>query len=223
MDRRQLAAAIDHTLLRADASREELLELCRTAAERGFHSVCVNSGAAGFCREALGGSPVVVAVTVGFPLGGSGIDSKVFEAQSAIARGAGEIDYVADLGAVKSGLWDLVEEEMARMTAACHGLGAGCKVIFENCYLSEEEKERLCEIARRVRPDFVKTSTGFGTGGATVEDVAMMKRLVGEGIEVKAAGGIRTTEQALRMLAAGATRLGASSGVAIVEGFTPEA
>lgn len=229
MDRAALAATIDHTLLRADASREELLDLCRTAVEQGFHSVCVNSGAVDMCRGFLGDSPVVLAATVGFPLGAASVDCKVFEARCAIAQGAGEIDYVVDLGAVKSGRWDRAEEEMARMTAACHQMGAGCKVIFENCYLTEEEKARLCGIARRVRPDFVKTSTGFGTprdgrpAGATVEDVAMMKRLVGEGIEVKAAGGIRTTGQALAMLKAGATRLGASSGVAIVQGFAPEA
>lgn len=225
MNKIQLANTIDHTLLRADVTREDLRELCRTAVRWGFHSVAINSAVVALCREALGGSPVVCDATVGFPLGQTSIESKVFETRDAIKNGAGEIDYVVDLVALKSGDWAHVEEEMARITAACRELGAGCKVIFETCYLTDSEKERLCEIACRVHPDFVKTSTGFGTPaagvpkGATLEDIRLMKRCVGDEVLIKASGGIRTTEQALSMLEAGASRIGTSNSVAIVEGL----
>lgn len=225
MNKTQLANTIDHTLLRANVTREDLRSLCQTAVRWGFHSVAINSAAVAFCREVLGDSPVVCDATVGFPLGQVSIESKVFETRDAIKNGAGEIDYVVDLVAVKSGDWAYVEDEMARITAACRELGAGCKVIFETCYLTDAEKERLCEISCRVRPTFVKTSTGFGSpapgasNGATLEDIRLMKRCVGSEVLIKASGGIRTTEQALAMLEAGASRIGTSSGVAIVEGL----
>lgn len=225
MNKSQLANTIDHTLLRANVTRGGLIELCRTAMRWGFHSVAINSAVVSLCRETLGDSPVVCDATVGFPLGQMSIESKVFEARDAIKNGAGEIDYVVDLVAVKSGDWAHVENEMARINAACRELGAGCKVIFETCYLTDDEKERLCEIACRVRPTFIKTSTGFGTpapgtpNGATLEDIRLMKRCVGDEVLIKASGGIRTTEQALAMLEAGASRIGTSNGVAIVEGF----
>lgn len=225
MNKIQLANTIDHTLLRANVTREDLRELCQTAVRCGFHSVAINSSVVTFCREVLGDSPVVCDATVGFPLGQTSIESKIFETQDAIKNGAGEIDYVVDLVAIKSGDWDYVEKEMARITSTCNELGAGCKVIFETCYLTDAEKERLCEIACRVRPTFIKTSTGFGTpapgipNGATLEDIRLMKRCVGDEVLIKASGGIRTTAQALAMLEAGASRIGTSNGVAIVEGF----
>lgn len=226
MNKTQLANTIDHTLLRANVTRSDLLELCRTAARWGFHSVAINSAVVALCRGALGDSPVVCDATVGFPLGQTTIESKVFETRDAIKNGAGEIDYVVDLVAVKSGDWAHVEDEMARINAACQESGAGCKVIFETCYLTDSEKERLCEIACRVRPTFIKTSTGFGApapgvpNGATIEDIRLMKRCVGSEVLIKASGGIRTTGQALSMLEAGASRIGTSNGVAIVEGLT---
>ncbi len=225
MNKSQLANTIDHTLLRANVTRGGLIELCRTAMRWGFHSVAINSAVVSLCRETLGDSPVVCDATVGFPLGQMSIESKVFEARDAIKNGAGEIDYVVDLVAVKSGDWAHVEDEMARINAACREHGAGCKVIFETCYLTDDEKERLCDIACRVRPTFIKTSTGFGTpvpgtpNGATLADIRLMKRCVGDEVLIKASGGIRTTEQALAMLEAGASRIGTSNGVAIVEGF----
>ena len=225
MNKSQLANTLDHTLLRANITREDLTELCRTAMRWGFHSVAINSAVVSLCRETLGDSPVVCDATVGFPLGQTSVESKVFETRDAIKNGAGEIDYVVDLVAIKSGDWAYMDDEMYRITSTCRELGADCKVIFETCYLTDEEKERLCEIACRVHPTFIKTSTGFGApapgvpNGATIEDIRLMKRCVGDEVLIKASGGIRTTEQALNMLEAGASRIGTSNGVAIVEGF----
>lgn len=226
MTKKQLAQAIDHTLLKPQATREDLRLHCQAAAQYGFHSVAINSAVTAFCREVLGDSPVLCDATVGFPLGQSTLAAKVFEAQDAIRNGAKEIDYVVNLTELKSGRWDLVEEEMRRLVEACAQGGAACKVIFETCYLTDPEKERLCEIACRVRPAFIKTSTGFGTpgqglpNGATLEDVRLMKRCVGDQVLVKASGGVRTTQQALAMLEAGASRIGTSNGVEILEGLT---
>ena len=155
----------------------------------------------------------------GFPLGQCTLETKVFEAQDAIRKGAAEVDYVVNLAELKSGRWDRVEEEMRQITAACHDREAACKVIFENCFLTDDEKRRLCEISLKVKPDFIKTSTGYGTGGAVLEDVRLMKACVGEEVQVKAAGGIRTAEDALAMIEAGASRIGTSAGVKIVEDF----
>ncbi len=224
MNREQLAKMIDQTLLKPNVTLDDLRRHCETALQYGFGAVAVNSAAAGFCAEILKGSPVRVAACVGFPLGQSSTAVKVFEAQEALAAGAGEIDYVVNLVDVKSDRWDLVGEEMRRIAEACRAAGAASKVIFETCYLTHAEKLRLCLLASRVRPTFVKTSTGFGTPGpglptgATLEDVRLMKEA--SGVQVKASGGIRTTEQALAMIEAGASRIGASNGVAIVEGLS---
>ena len=158
--------------------------------------------------------------TVSFPFGQCTLDTKIFETRDVIQKGAGEVDYVVNLVELKSGHWDYIEEEMRRITEVCRELGAVSKVIFENCFLTEDEKRRLCEIALRVRPDFIKTSTGYGTGGATLEDVRLMKACVGDGVQVKAAGGIRTVEAALAMIEAGASRIGTSAGAKIVEDYT---
>lgn len=219
LDAVQLAQMIDHTLLKPNITFESLKALCQTARAFRFKTVMVNGAAIPFCREQLEGSVVLCATVAGFPLGQSTVETKVFEACDAIQKGAAEVDYVVNLAEVKSGHWDRVEEEMRRITAACHDREAGCKVIFENCFLTEEEKRRLCEIALKVKPDFIKTSTGYGTGGATLDDVRLMKACVGDEVAVKAAGGIRTVEEALAMIEAGASRIGTSAGVKIVEDF----
>lgn len=211
-----LANMIDHTLLKQFVTLEDLKAHCQEAKTYGFKSVAINGAAVAFCREILGDSPVLCDATVGFPLGQSTVETKVFEAKDAIEKGAGEIDYVVNLVELKSGHWDFVREEMKRITDACHERDTAVKVIFETCFLSDEEKRRLCEIALDAKPDFIKTSTGFGTGGATLEDIRLMKGCVGDALKVKASGGIRSAEDALAMIEAGASRIGTSAGVPIV-------
>ena len=160
-----------------------------------------------------------IGVTVGFPLGQMTIESKVFETRDAIERGAHEIDYVLNVAELKNGNTEYIEREMREITQACHDSGVICKVIFENCYLTDEEKRTAAEISLKVLPDFIKTSTGFGTGGATVEDVRLMKSVVGDAVKVKAAGGIRDFETAVAMIEAGAERLGTSAGVELMKHF----
>jgi deoxyribose-phosphate aldolase len=213
---------IDHTLLKADARRGQLEALCAQAAEYGFKSVAINGAVASLCAKLLAGKKPVVTSVVGFPLGTQTIASKVFESEDAIQNGASEIDYVLNIGALKDGDLALIREEMERIVAACRKGGAVCKVILETCYLTDEEKAAACRVARDVRPDFVKTSTGFGTGGATAADVRLMKREAGEGILVKASGGIRSLASAREMVDAGASRLGTSGGPSIVEELKKE-
>lgn len=185
--------------------------------------VAINSAPVKFCREILKNSTVHVGAAIGFPLGQTTIEDKVFETKQAIAEGADEIDYVVNLVKLKSGDLDYVEEEMHRIVEVCNNNEKISKVIFENCYLTDSEKRTLCEIALKVRPTFIKTSTGFGTPepgiavGATVEDVKLMKSIVGDAVKVKAAGGVRTLDDALAMIEAGAGRIGTSAGVSIVE------
>ncbi len=215
----KLAGMIDHTLLKANVTRDDLRELCDTAAKYHFKSVAINGAQVALCSEYLNDSGVLCDATSGFPLGQSTVETKVFEAIDAIGNGAAEVDYVVNIVALKSGDLDYVKDEMQRIVEACHDRGAVCKVIFENCYLTDDEKRSLCSIALEVRPDFIKTSTGFGTGGAVVEDVRLMKECVGDNIMIKAAGGIRTAKDALAMIEAGADRIGTSNGVQIVEEF----
>lgn len=217
LDSHAIARMIDQTLLKPFASDEDLRAFCEESAKYHFAMVAINSAPTALCREVLKDSDVHVGAAIGFPLGQTTIDVKCFETQKAIEEGADEIDYVINIGKLKSGNWDYIEEEMRRIVAICRENGKLSKVIFENCYLTDEEKTRLCEIALKVKPDFIKTSTGFGTGGATVEDVRLMKRMVGDEIGVKAAGGIRSLADALAMIEAGATRIGTSAGVKIVE------
>lgn len=213
--RAQLAACIDHTLLKPDASRQEIKAVCDEAKQYRFASVCVNPCWISFVAAELAGTEIAPCCVIGFPLGATLSSIKAEEAKAAVAAGAKEIDMVISVGAVKSGDWDLVEADIAAVNAAKGG--AKLKVIIETCLLTDEEKVRVCEIAKKVGADFVKTSTGFSTGGATVHDVALMRKTVGPDIGVKASGGIRTLEDALAMLEAGASRLGASAGVKIVE------
>ncbi|GJM54407.1 deoxyribose-phosphate aldolase [Granulimonas faecalis] len=209
-------AMIDHTNLRADACDQDMETLCQEARDHGFAMVAVNSVQSALCSALLAGTGVHTGAAIGFPLGQTTIAVKVFETRDAIANGADEIDYVVNLTAVKNGQWDLVKREMTEIVGACRERGVIVKVIFENCYLTDDEKIRLCEIASEVRPDFIKTSTGFGTGGATFEDVALMRENVDPAVKVKAAGGIRDAETFLKMVELGAERIGTSAGVAIM-------
>ena len=217
-----VAAMIDHTNLKATATREDIRRLCEEAKTYHFASVMVNSAFTALCRDLVKGTGVLVGTVAGFPLGQMSTAAKVFEAETAIADGADEIDYVVNVSDVKDGRWDLVKDEKKKITDACHSRGAGCKVIFENCYLTKEEIARLAGIAKEVKPDFIKTSTGFGTGGATPEDVRIMKEIAGNDVKVKAAGGIRDWASCKAMIEAGAERIGASAGKQILDEFRPE-
>ncbi|MBN1565616.1 MAG: deoxyribose-phosphate aldolase [Anaerolineae bacterium] len=217
-DAAQLARMIDHTLLKPEAVPEQFVTLCQEAKEYHFASVCVNPAHVAFCAEQLKGvDDVLVGCTVGFPLGANLPETKAFETEKAIADGAGEVDMVLNVGALKSGNLDLLRRDMAAVVDVAHRHGIICKVILETCLLTDEEKETACVIAKEVGADFVKTSTGFNSGGATVEDIALMRRVVGPEMGVKASGGVRTYTDALNMIAAGATRIGASAGVRIVQ------
>jgi deoxyribose-phosphate aldolase len=211
-----LAQYIDHTLLAADASREQIATLCREAQEHGFYSVCVNSGQVPYAASLLEGASVKVCAVVGFPMGAGLSDTKAFEAKQAIAAGAGEIDMVLNIGWLKDGLFDEVRDDIAAVKDACGAVPL--KVIFETCLLDDAQKTRAAEICRDLNVAFVKTSTGFSRSGATVEDVALMRKVVGQGVGVKASGGVRDYATAVAMIEAGATRLGTSSGISIVSG-----
>lgn len=216
---KSLAYMFDHTNLHADASADDMKKLCDEARENGFHMVAVNSAQTALCRSFLEGTPVHVGAAISFPLGQTCVETKVFETNLAIAQGAEEIDYVVNLTEVKDGNWDYVKREMEAIVAVCREHNVISKVIFENCYLTKEEIRHLAEIAKEVGPDFIKTSTGFGTGGAKAEDVRLMKETVGESVKVKAAGGIRSWETCREMIEAGAERIGTSSSLKILDGF----
>jgi deoxyribose-phosphate aldolase len=211
-----LAAMIDHTLLKPDGTEEQIRTLCAEARDNSFATVCVNPTWVGLCAELLRGSPVKVCTVVGFPLGATMPEVKAYETERAIAAGAAEIDMVQNVGALKSRDYRHVHEDVAAVVRAAHARQATVKVIIEAALLSDEEKVESCAIAQAAGADYVKTSTGFGPGGATAADVALMRAVVGPTIGVKAAGGIRTAQDASEMIAAGATRLGASAGIRIV-------
>lgn len=213
-----LGATIDHTLLKPDATAKDIDSICDEALKNRFASVCVNGTWVKRCAEILAGSGVLVCTVVGFPLGASAPEVKAYEARRAIEDGACEVDMVLNVGALKSGEDDFVRRDIAGLAEVCHGLGARLKVILETCLLTDEEKVRACKLAKQAGADFVKTSTGFSSGGATVEDVALMRRTVGPAMGVKASGGVRDQEGAKAMIEAGATRIGASASVAIVQG-----
>ena len=208
---------IDHTLLKADASESQIRKLCEEAVDYNFCSVCVNPYFVKLCSQLLGGTDVLVCTVGGFPLGATPVEVKVFETQRVLQDGANEVDMVMNISGFKSGDTDAVQRDFAMMAKTCHDGDAILKVIIEAALLTDEEKEIACRLAVEADADFVKTSTGFGPGGATVEDVALMRRVVGPDVGVKAAGGIRNYAQAQQMIAAGATRIGASAGVTIVE------
>lgn len=215
----QLANMIDHTNLKAFADDAAFEKLCDEAKKYNFKMVAINPAQTVRCKKKLGGSPVHVGAAIGFPLGQTTLECKIFETKDAIEKGADEIDYVINVAELKNKNYDYIKKEMEEIVKICREAGKTSKVIFENCYLTDDEKRKVAEIAKEVKPDFIKTSTGFGTGGATVEDVKLMKSVVGDEVKVKAAGGIRDLKTALAMIEAGAERLGTSAGVAIVEEY----
>jgi deoxyribose-phosphate aldolase len=214
MTRTELAAMIDHSALRPDVTDRDILALCNEARQYGFYTVCINGRFVPLAAAALRGSAVRVCAVVGFPLGATTTRSKCQETAEAVAAGAHEIDMVIAIGALKSGQTDVVRDEIAAVKAACNG--SLLKVIIEACLLTDAEKVLACELARDAGADFVKTSTGFSKSGAITADVALMRRTVGNALGVKAAGGVSTYEAALAMVAAGASRIGASASVRIV-------
>jgi deoxyribose-phosphate aldolase len=212
-----VASMIDHTLLKPDATRKDIEALCREAAEYSFASVCVNPTWIATCAGLLRGSRVRVCSVVGFPLGATTADAKQYETRRVIFDGAQEVDMVINVGALKSGDLRVVERDIEAVTSPCREAGALSKVIIETALLTDEEKITACTLAKAAGADFVKTSTGFGPGGATAADVALMRRVVGSDMGVKASGGVRDLEGLKAMVAAGATRIGASAGVRIVQ------
>lgn len=217
IDNVKLAKMIDHTILRAEARPAEVEKLCAEAAQYRFASVCVNSSYAPLCAKLLAGTDVMVCAVVGFPLGAMSAEVKACEARYCADAGAGEVDMVLEVGRLKSGDFDYVKADIAAVVGAVMGR-AGVKVILETCLLTDGEKRKACELAKAAGAKFVKTSTGFSTGGATGEDIRLMRAVVGPDMGVKASGGIRTRADALRMIEAGANRIGASASIAIVEG-----
>ena len=211
------ATMIDHTLLKADSTQKQVQQICEEAKQYGFASVCVNPTWVKFSAEQLAGTDVLVCTVIGFPLGANTPAVKAFETKDAIANGAGEIDMVINIGALKDGNYDLVREDIKAVVDAANGTLV--KVIIETCLLTDEEKVKACELAVEAGADFVKTSTGFSTGGATAEDIALMRKTVGPDLGVKASGGVRSLEDMNKMIENGATRIGASSGVAIMNGL----
>ena len=217
-----LAKLFDHTLLKAYATDEDLIELCRQAKQMGTAMVAINTYPVKLCKEYLKNSEVHVGAAISFPLGQAPIETKVFETKQAILDGADEIDYVLNIGKVKAGRYDYIREEMEAIVKVCRDANVISKVIFENCYLTKEEIKQCALVAKEVKPDFIKTSTGFGTGGAKVEDVELMVETVDGACKVKAAGGIRDWATCKAMLEAGAERIGTSSSQKILADFKAE-
>ena len=213
----QLARMIDHTNLKTDATDADFKVLCDEAKKYHFAMVAVNQIQSPVCAELLDQTDIKVGAAIAFPLGQTSIEAKVFETENALAIGASEIDYVLHVGKVKMGDWDYIKKEMEAVVTICRKHNVISKVIFENCYLTDDEKIKLCEISNMVKPDFIKTSTGMAATGATLEDVALMRKHADPDIQVKASGGVRTADMFLDMLRNGVTRVGSSSGVSIIE------
>ena len=216
MDKAQIARMIDHTILKAEATEKEVLKLCKEAVEYNFASVCINPSIVPVAATALEWTDVEVCTVIGFPLGANTKDVKAYETTRAIADGADEVDMVINVGEAKAHNWDYVYEDIKAVVDAANGVTT--KVIIETCYLTDEEKVEACKCAKRAGADFVKTSTGFGTGGATAHDVKLMRETVGADMGVKASGGVHNKKEFDEMINAGASRIGASCGVQIVEG-----
>jgi len=216
MTKEEVAGMIDHTILGAEVTKEAVKEKCREAKEYNFASVCANPDQVALMAEELADSPVKVCTVIGFPLGVNATATKIAEAELAAAEGADELDMVIKVGALKEGDYELVKNDIKAVVEAAGDKVV--KVIIETCYLTDQQKVKACELAKAAGADFVKTSTGFGSGGATVEDIALMRKTVGEKMGVKASGGIHSLAEAEAMIEAGATRIGASSGVQIIEG-----
>lgn len=212
----KLSKYIDHTLLKAEAREEEVIKLCSEAKEYDFFSVCVNPSFVELASKELKGSDVKVCTVIGFPLGATTMQTKAFETKDAIEKGAHEVDMVINVGALKDGKYDYVREDIKAVVDASNKK-ALVKVIIESCLLTDEEKVKACELSKEAGADYVKTSTGFSTGGATAADIALMRKTVGAELGVKASGGVRTYEDSIAMIEAGASRIGASASIAIVE------
>ena len=217
--REQLAGMMDHTFLKAYATDADFEKHCGEARENGFAMVAINSVPVKLCKKLLAGTKVHVGAAISFPLGQTTIETKAFETEKAIEEGADEIDYVLNIGQLKMGNDEYIKKEMETIVGICRKHDVLCKVIFENCYLTKEEIKRAALIAKEVKPDFIKTSTGFGTSGATPEDVRLMKETVGDDVKVKAAGGIRDWETCKAMIDAGAERIGTSNSIKICNEF----
>lgn len=215
----QLAQFFDYTLLKPYASREDFEFGAAECKKYGFKMIAINSAPTALCKELLKDSEVHVGATAGFPFGQMTIEAKVFETQDAIHNGADEIDYVMNITELKNGNYDYVRREMEEIVALCAKNNVISKVIFENCYLTKEEIIKMSEIAREVGPDFIKTSTGYAPGGATLEDIKLMKSVVGDKVKVKAAGGVRTLDACLEMIEAGVERIGSSNCVGIIKEY----
>lgn len=222
MKRNELAKLFDHTYLKAYASYKDMEKLCDEAKSINCAMVAINSSMVKICKDLLKDTDIHVGAAISFPLGQTTLETKLFETKNGIENGADEIDYVVNLTAVKNGDFDYVEKEMTEINKLCHEHKVICKVIFENCYLTKEEIVKLSEIALKVLPDYIKTSTGFGSGGALVEDVKLMKSVVKDKVKVKAAGGIRDLKTCMAMVEAGAERIGTSSSLKILEEFDNE-
>ena len=216
-DPTRIAGLIDHTLLKPDVTTAQIAQLCQEALQYNFASVCVNPTHVKLAAELLQNSSVEVCTVIGFPLGATTTEVKIFETEQALRDGATEVDMVINIGVLKSGDDELVEQDISGVTQAAHNSGALCKVIIETALLTDEEKVQACRLAQKAGADFVKTSTGFSSGGATVADVILMRQTVGPTMGVKASGGIRTLAKAKNMVAAGANRLGVSNGVKIMQ------
>ena len=214
LDRARMAAMIDHTILKAAATSQEIIQLCKEARQHHFASVCINPCYVKLASEQLAGTDVKVCTVVGFPLGANATEIKAQEARHAVLDGAREVDMVINVGALKEGRLDYVEKDIAEVVK--NSAGAVVKVIIETCYLTDDEKKEACRLSEKAGAHFVKTSTGFGTGGATIDDVRLMKSIVGDRLQVKASGGIKTLNDALNMVEAGASRIGTSSGIKII-------
>lgn len=213
----ELSQLIDHTNLKPNATTAMIEKLCEEAKNYHFKMVAINQVQSKLCANLLKGTNVNIGAAIAFPLGQTSVESKCFETKNAIENGATEIDYVINISELKNGNLNYIENEMSQIVRICRQYNVTSKVIFENCYLTDDEKIALCNIAIRVKPDFVKTSTGFGPSGATIEDVKLMKKHVGNIIKVKAAGGIRDADVFKKMISAGAERIGTSSGITIIE------
>lgn len=217
LDKKKLAEMIDQTLLKPFVTLDDVKKHCETADKYGFKTVAVNNAVVEYCAGLLQNSRTVCDAAVSFPLGQCTLETKIFETNDVIEKGAKEVDYVVNIVELKSGNWEYIEKEMLSIVNACNKNGVISKVIFENCYLNDDEKRKLCQIALKVHPNFIKTSTGFGSGGATEEDIRLMKSVVGDEIKIKAAGGIRDLRTALSMIRAGASRIGTSCGTQIID------
>lgn len=219
MDKIKISQMIDHTQLKPFATKEDFKKLCDEAKEYSFKMVAINSYPVKLCKEFLKECDVHVGAAIGFPLGQTTIENKVAETIQAIKDGADEIDYVINISKLKDKDYNYIQTEMEKIVTICKENNVISKVIFENCYLTKEEIKKMCEIACIAQPNFIKTSTGFGTGGATIEDVRLMKECVGNLVKIKAAGGIRNLDTFLKMVEAGAERIGTSSGIEIIKEY----